>query len=209
MTMIAERVAQWLGREGGLTGEQQAVVAYGALTAVNTVVTILLLAAGGLLSGLESLVFTASVTGAAFRVLTGGAHYTAPWRCSGVSALTYVLLAWLASAVGRLPLPVPVLIGGGLFALAAGLWVIAVHAPSDTRAFPLSPEKKARLRRKAVGLALPAGALWIGLALAGASVSLLWAALFAFCWQMFTVTPLGFRAVGAIDLALRRLVDGR
>lgn len=205
---MAERLANWLAREGQLTGEQRAVVAYGALTAVNTAVAILLMLAGGWLTGLMLTLLTAAATGGVFRVLTGGAHYSAPWRCSLGSSGIYSLLALAVRLLARFDPTPALLIAAGVASAGFGTFAILRYAPSDTKAYRLPAVKKRRLRNLALLLQAVALPAWLFGAWTGGSLPMLLATLSGYLWQLFTVTPAGFRVVGALDSILARVGVG-
>lgn len=208
MDALAHRIASWLASEGRLPDEQRSVVAYGALTALNTVTALALMAAGGWFTGLLTVTLASAAVGGSYRVLTGGAHYTAPWRCSSASALTYLLLAAAASWLSRLPWRAETLALVGIAALALALWVVTVYAPTDTKAYRLSEAKKARLRRLSCGALGLGAAAWTAALLMGVSPVWLLVTVLSCTWQMITVTPAGFRMVHAVDHSMMRLGIG-
>lgn len=208
MVALSNRLASWLAAEGKLSSEQEAVLAYGALTALNTVVALTLMVVLGLLTGLTGPLFAAMVFGAGLRVLSGGAHYTAPWRCSTASAFTYLGLAGGAWLLGQLPWTTFALAAVLCAAWCFSLYVTCVYVPTDTKAYRLSPEKKRILRRLTLISLVVIGVVWIRALVAGLPAVWLLATMLGVLWQMFTVTPVGTSIVHAVDSLLAALGFG-
>lgn len=205
---LSNRLAAWLAAEGNLRPEQQAVVAYGALTAMNTVTALALMTALGLLSQLSGPLFCAMVFGAGLRVLSGGAHYSAPWRCSFASSLVYLALAVASRLLSQLPWTLPSLATLLGMAWCFSLWVTVTYAPTDTKAYVLSTERKATLRRLTVGAVCVVGFMWAAALFVDLPAAWLLASMVGVIWQMFTVTPVGARTVLAVDSLLHSLGVG-
>ncbi|HYG59100.1 MAG TPA: accessory gene regulator B family protein [Symbiobacteriaceae bacterium] len=203
---IASLLSAWLIAEGKLGDEQAAVVAYGAMTAVNTVTTTLLLGIAAWVTNLGPLLAVAALTGASLRVLTGGAHYTSPWRCSLASAAAYLGMAFGAMQMG---IASPAALGmAGAVVWAAGTVVIWRFAPTDTKAYPLPEAKRQRLRRLSLAYSAFVAILWSVALAQGVNPVLLAAALLAYGWQLFTVTPAGFTVIRTVDQGLLSLGIG-
>ncbi|QGP92988.1 Accessory gene regulator protein B [Neomoorella glycerini] len=181
------------------------VVAFGLEVALGTGLQFLVFMAAARYLGLLPEVLAALITMATYRLLAGGVHCSAYYRCLLLSLLTLIFLAylgrWLAGALGgSLPLAV-------LPVFAAGLAIARLWAPAATAAAPIiNPGRRARLKRACYWWLV----LWLAIVSLGYYLgwpgSALASSLLALVFQSFALTPAGFVAVGRADGLLKRLL---
>lgn len=145
------------------------------------------------------------ITMSSYRLLSGGVHCSAYYRCLILSLATLISLAylgrWLAFTIER-----------GLPSVATLIFVVGLvtawrWAPADTPAAPIvNPARRARLKKASYGWLMA----WLLVILAGFEQGWPGATLVASClavlFQSFALTPLGFAAVGQVDALLKRLL---
>ncbi|MBC7324195.1 MAG: accessory gene regulator B family protein [Moorella sp. (in: Bacteria)] len=184
---------------------EEEVVAYGLEIALGALLQLLVFYVAGCCLGLLPEMMAALFTMATYRLLAGGVHCSAYYRCLLLSLLTLILLAslgrWLAGMSGRY-LP-----GAILAVFVASMAVAWRWAPAPTAAAPIvNPVRRAWLKK--------ASYLWLlaWLAVIGPGYYLGWpgSALYAstgaLIFQSFAVTPWGFATVGRVDALLKRLL---
>ncbi|GEA15086.1 MAG: hypothetical protein PWR22_269 [Moorella sp. (in: firmicutes)] len=181
------------------------VVAFGLEVALGASVQLLVFMATAWYLGLLPEMMAALITMATYRLLAGGVHCSAYYRCLILSLLTLIILAhlgrWLAGALGG-SLPVVVLL-----VFAASLVIAWRRAPAESAAAPIiNPVRRSRLK-KACYLWL---VLWLATVMLGYHLgwrsSLLASSLLALVFQDLALTPFGFAAVGRADGVLKRLL---
>jgi accessory gene regulator B len=183
--------------------ERRDVVAFGVTTVFLWAIDVLGIVVVGSLIGLPGQTLAAAASFAGFRLLTGGAHFTGPWLCCTASSVLLagcaLLAGWLTGAVSPLR-HVGLVAGIALIAAAT----FSAYAPVASSAKPLSDERKASLKHKA----LLVTAVWVmaavGGILADKSLWVLSSAL-GLISQVITVTPGGARLFHLVDHAVELL----
>ncbi|WP_406678238.1 accessory gene regulator ArgB-like protein [Moorella sp. ACPs] len=181
------------------------VVAFGLEVAMGASLQLLVFVVVAWYLDLLPEMMAALITMATYRLLAGGVHCSAYYRCLILSLLTLIIQAnlarWLAGAIGG-SLPAV-----GLLVFVAGLVIAWRRAPADIAAAPvINPVRRARLKRACY--------LWLLVWLAVISLgyyqgwpgSVLTSSLLALVIQSLALTPLGFAAVGWADGLLKRLL---
>ncbi|MCL6614023.1 MAG: accessory gene regulator B family protein [Firmicutes bacterium] len=139
----------------------------------------------------------ASLTGALMRAASGGAHLGRPGRCILVSTLLALGLGWAGRAAAPFFIP-PVSTILVLATAAAGMVVLFLYAPADTPAKPIPVPQRRVLRAASLALL---GAWLIALLVLPSGRDLPAASLFGLLWQIFTITPAGYRLYHVLDRA--------
>ncbi|KYH32528.1 accessory gene regulator ArgB-like protein [Neomoorella mulderi] len=189
----------------GQNKPQVEVVAFGLEVTLGASLQLITFVAVAWYLGLLPEMMAALITMATYRLLAGGVHCSAYYRCLILSLLTLVLLAclgrWLAGILGGS------LMVGVVPVFAASLVIAWRRAPADTAAAPIiNPVRRARLKKACY--------LWLVLWLAVVSLgyylgwpgSTLASSLLALVFQGFALTPPGFAVVGRADGLLKRLL---
>ncbi len=191
--------------EGGGRKPEAEVVAFGLEVALGGVLQLAVFVIAARYLGLVPEMMAALATMASYRLLSGGVHAGAYYRCLLLSLMTLILLAFLGRELALVAggyLPVLVLV---VFVLNL---VIAWHrAPAATPAAPISnPRRRARLKQGAY-LWLTG---WLLVSMAGFYLEwprgILASSLLALAVQGFALTPPGFAAVERADSLLQRIL---
>lgn len=203
--MLAGLIANYLGDRLGLDGKTRNVVRFGAenLSLQVASLTGVVLCAWLLGCLRETLMVTSVVI--VFRSTTGGAHLTAPLRCTVMTVVTIPALGKSAQALASWDPLIP-----GFLAIVTLIALVAVLtlAPVDSPAKPIRTAlHRRRLRRLAVlvvlavsivaGVHLMTGSLY-GSPLAGATA-------LGLLWQSFMLTGPAHAVLRGVDRALRAL----
>jgi accessory gene regulator B len=196
---LAVKLANRLGEELQQQ-ERVTVIAYGLELLLGSMVKLVCFIIIPLLLGILPLVLAAFLTSAAFRLVAGGAHCTAYYRCLIGSLATFTGAGFLARWLAGTGLDTrEMALAGALFAfLVAMLW-----APASTPAKPISREGHRRVL-KAISLLLPTVYL-VAVYLLPIRRELLAASTLGLAFQSFTVTPAGYRFMEWLDIFLSRL----
>ncbi|WXJ86901.1 Accessory gene regulator protein B [Moorella humiferrea] len=181
------------------------VVAFGLEVLIGGLLQLAVFVATARYLGLLPEMTAALVTMATYRLLSGGPHCSAYYRCLILSALTLNLLAFIGHRLAHFM--AGILPAGFLLVYGVSLLIARRLAPRDTEAAPIiSPVRRARLKT-ACYLWLLA---WLVLVLLGYyrgwSPGVLIASMAALTCQSLSLTPLGFTVVGRVDRFLKRLL---
>jgi len=191
MEKIAAAVANWFKLNLELDEDKTEVVEYALITlGVMAATFILLLIFCGLLGVVaEGLVAIGGI--GLLRMATGGAHLTSPWRCIFLSALVPAGFGLLAKHTAGL-INSATAVGILAVAFGIGMALIFKYAPADVPEKPIKPERRGIYRKIGLGLAVLWALVTATLLYYGAK-SLFFAAILGFLWQMFSLTPVGYR----------------
>lgn len=191
---LALKAAEYLHRALDLDNSQGAVIAYGLEAIIGSVVKLVTFTTVTLIMGIFPQATAVMLASALFRLSTGGAHYTAYYRCLIVSMLVFCILGFLAKMAIVYDPPVSLVLYFALIlaALATFFWV-----PADTPAKPvthLGDKRKAKIWACAT-LAFYF-LIYYRYAVSG---DLLLAASLGLLSQVFKLTPVGFRITAMLD----------
>lgn len=112
----------------------------------------------------------------------------------------------LASMLGMPPSPALLLILT-IFSAAVGFYAVNKWAPGDTPARPIvSPTKREKYKKFSfIFIAVWAAAVNLGLTFSGRNAplaaALVLASIGGFWWQIFSITPVGYRFIAAVEIA--------
>lgn len=195
-----------------LKEEEQAIVEYGLLWAINSVGSLVGFGIIGFLIGLPELVLLGAIVGGIFRFVSGGAHLVRALDCFIFSAFVLVIFSLVAQQgalfLGHLD---PLLKAGVLSVILAiglfmGLRIIDRYAPAGNEKRPITNETE-RHRLKLLSFTF-AFLIFIGFILAcfifrrvdfGLMIML------AFGFQLFSLTPTGFSMVNFVSKKMEKI----
>ncbi|WP_258359455.1 accessory gene regulator ArgB-like protein [Moorella sulfitireducens (nom. illeg.)] len=189
----------------GIRKPEVEVVAFGLEVVMGAGLQLVIFAATAWYLDLVPEMMAALVTMATYRLLAGGVHCSAYYRCLILSLLTLVILAflgrWLPGALGGY-LP-----GAIVPVFTAGLLIAWRRAPADVEAAPIINPARRALLKKACYLWL---LFWFAIieygCYRGWPGSVLATSLLALVFQSLALTPAGFTAVGWADSLLKRIL---
>lgn len=198
---MGQGMAEKLGRLTGLAPEDQDVVAYGLEYLLISITGPLLALLLGLVLGLFSETCAVILSWMILRPSAGGAHCTSRWRCIVASCLGVIAVVFLAAAALAL-------VSALTWAVLCSIWTMAavwLWAPNNS-ARPISdPQRRRRLRRRAMILAPLACMLIICLSLSGSgqiqSISAAGAA--GLAAGALILSPAGFQLMAWCDKTLK------
>lgn len=199
-----DQITGYLKKNLNLNDSDAAVVRYSLQTLFTSLVNIIAIISVSWLLGVLNYALYAAIAAAGLRVVSGGAHAAKLFNCSLLGAVVspgiglFVKYVW--PALPGLLLPVTVMV-----TFAAALLVIWFYAPADTPAKPITrPEQRRNLRILSfVYIFLWAGTSFVILI---RSVPLaesgLLAATLGILWQVFSITPAGYKLLKKIEVLL-------
>jgi len=196
---LAQRIADYLNQELNFGDSRQSIIAYGLEILLGGLVKLISFITIPVVLGILPQTWAAMLAATFFRLPAGGAHLTAYHRCLIGYLLTFCLIGVFAKfTVTYIPVNFLFFITLGLAAMAVVLWV-----PADTTAKPVisaSTRKKARIW--ASGVLVFYLCVWYRYSI---PQDLLFAASLGLLSQVFTVTPVGYRAMDKLDRFLFRI----
>lgn len=201
-------VARYLSEEVGLDSKETETVRFsleyllGFLVNIGGVITIAL----GL--GVVPYVLAAMLTSIPLRLVSGGAHCSTYLRCFMLGTVVMISIGKIAAMIGML-IPQALLLALTVFSVAAGVYAIYKWAPGDTPVKPIiSPTKRETYKKISfIFIVVWTVAVSLGLIFSGRNAfliaSLILASIGGFWWQIFSITPVGYRFIAAME----RLLD--
>lgn len=161
---MGQNIVEKLGDLAGLAPEDREVVAYGLEYLLSSAIGVALTLLAGLILGLLREALAVLICWGIMRLFAGGAHCTALWRCTAVSFAG--MLAALLTYKCIFP-AIPAV----MWVAAAATWALLATwawAPNNSARPVQDPQKRKKLRRRALALVLGAVVLLFYLALGGA-----------------------------------------
>ncbi len=160
---MGQNLAEKIGELAGLASEDKEVIAYGLEYLLNSTIGIVLSLLIGLILGLFPETLAVLLCWGLLRIFAGGAHCTAIWRCAVVSCIGILVVVLIArEMIILLPTPTWVAPCVAWALLAVWLW-----APSNNARPVKDPQRRRRLRQRALILVPAAGILLLYLANVG------------------------------------------
>jgi accessory gene regulator B len=202
---LSRELAGYLRKTLELTEEQEEIAAYSLLLIFQTLISLLGISVVAWLAGCLPAALTALFTSAFLRSFSGGAHCSSPARCTVLSMVTVPLIGALATNLAEVfprPLLAPVILAGGVVALANVLRL----APVDSPAKPItSPQERRRFRRLSLAAVVVVVIIQLLLLpfLNPEAIAPILAAEAGMLWQVFSLTRTGHSFIAGIDRLLK------
>ncbi|EGO63208.1 accessory gene regulator ArgB-like protein [Acetonema longum] len=149
-------------------------------------------------------VLAAMLTALLLRLVSGGSHCSTALRCFVLGTVALVSIGQLAALLGR-QAPPALLAALMIFSVAAGFYAVNKWAPGDTPAKPIvSAKKREKYKRFSFLFIIAwAAAVSLGLIFSGRNTplaaALIAASIGGFWWQIFSITPAGYRFAAAME----------
>lgn len=205
MDKLINNLSGKLQQELELTEDSREVAAYGLYMLFSTIIGFVSIVVVGFLLDVLKLAIWAVLTASGLRVLSGGAHSANLRNCTLLGAIISPGIAVLAKKFGQ-QIPLIGMYGLVLGAVLFGLWGILTYAPADNPNKPIiSQVFKQRLRKMSLIYLL----IWFCLVTANISglffspaQDVILASTLGISWQIFSITPTGYKLVALIDNSL-------
>lgn len=203
---LLNRAAHYIANESGRDVE---IILFGMRLFATSVSGYIALIVIALLLGILPYVLAAAVTASVFRIFSGGAHASTPLRCNliGVSVFSvfgYLVKVYFHTNYTSLTF-IPIII------FLVGLYVIYRYVPAETPGKPVSSQLQRRYLRIISFSLLTVWdiiSLWeLSSAAETIERKMVLSSCLGMAWQLFTLTPLGYRVVGKIDALLKHFTE--
>ena len=206
----AGELAHYLAKEVNLNEQDAATVRYGLELILGSIIKVSVVTAVSWWLGITLYVLTALLTSSLFRLLAGGVHCHTYWRCVVLGLVTSVLIGSLAPAIGSMVDGESLLLLI-LLTVLVGLYGVQKWAPADNPNKPIINQKKRmKFRQLSFLYVIVWGGVLTALIFSGYQVQVTFplavASLGGFLVQVFSLSPVGYRLVGAIDSILGRFL---
>lgn len=197
---LSAGVARYLGKELQLDMKDIETLQFGMEYCLGAIINLGVIIGVAWCLGIMPYVLAAVSTVISLRLVSGGAHSSSFLRCLLLGAIVMVGIGKTASMVGMVPQNLLFALVG--LSITGGFYALYKWAPADTPAKPIvSLTKRAKYRK----LSYIYSTVWAAVM----SVLILWggelafaltvASMGGFCWQIFTITPAGYRFATAVD----------
>ena len=198
-----EPIIQYLQNELKLSDTDASIVRYGLESVVTFIVNFAFITAVAWLLGVLKLSLISAFAMAGLRILSGGAHSAKLVNCSLVGAVISPGIALMTKYV--LPAESKMLLIVSLLTFIIAIINIWLYAPADTPSKPITkPEQKRKLRLFSFIYIF----IWISVVVMNFTGIYsvpgiyLWIIALAILWQVFSITPKGYKFMEAVDYIL-------
>lgn len=199
---LSERAGGRLAEQLGTSADTAKVYAFAFQLVGGFLLSLVALAAVSWAAGVLVPALTACAAGATMRMFAGGAHSRTPAACAAVGAFICTAAGLAGRALAH-TYSVQTLLIGFCVLLPWILFVCLRRAPAATAAKPIPPRRRGYLRLGT--LALVGGwACWSFAGFPGASATVWSSGTLGLTWQVFSLTPAGFRFAQTVDEILSR-----
>jgi accessory gene regulator B len=202
MEKFISQQSRWLAQGAGLNSTQEEIIKYSITVLSTTVFGYLAISLVGMLIGFPVLSLVAVFSTSLLRMFTGGAHASTPLRCVLIGAVIFPALGWISSFI-----PLYSLAYLFILTVIAGTLLIGQYAPADTPGKPIESKIKRRTL-KMISFSLLyiwTGFMWYLLA-QGKITSFFTASVLGILWQVFSITPWGYRILETFEAFINLIV---
>lgn len=206
---ISENISSMISEKLSLSNDEKEVIAYGLFIFIQTVISILMIAILGAVTGvfIESMII--SFTAATLRKFSGGAHASSPINCALIGMLIFVGLALFVKHT-LLNLEFIYLNVFMIIEYAFALYVMIKYSPKGSVNKPLKKETtRKRLKIQSIRLVLGLLAINIILLAMYSQTNRIYLLSISVCiasgvvWQSITLVSLGHYIIEKLDWVLR------
>ena len=195
---VAEATANYLGTELQLDAKDRAAIRFGLESFLDFIINLGVIIGIAWWLEITSYVLAVLVPSSLLRLVSGGAHCSTFLRCL---VLSLVIMIGIGQVAATIIISHSLLYTSIVFLVASGVYVIHKWVPADTPAKPIVSTRKRAMYRKLSYIYM---AIWIAVM----SVLIFWseaapgfalASIGGVGWQIFSITPSGYRFVAIIE----------
>ncbi|SMB98663.1 accessory gene regulator B [Thermanaeromonas toyohensis ToBE] len=201
---LLNRAAHYLANESGRDVE---IILFGLrlfLTSISGYIALIIIA---LLLRILPYVLAAAITASVFRIFSGGAHASSPLRCNLIGVSVFSVFGYLVKMYFHPNYNYTLLISIPIIMFLVGFYIIYRYVPAETPGKPISSQLQRRyLRIISFSLLTVWGivSLWeLSFVVEIIGRKMILSSCLGMAWQLFTLTPLGYRVVGKMDALLK------
>ncbi|SCZ03320.1 accessory gene regulator ArgB-like protein [Alkaliphilus peptidifermentans] len=181
--------------------KQNAVLSYAIRLVINSIIAYSMALIPALIFGNFNNVLIITLTFAALRVFSGGAHNSSILNCSINGAIISNILGFLPK---YLVLNKSIMFSIIIFTFLFSLWAIGKYAPADTPSKPITTKAKRQVLRRNSFVVV---CIWCFISIvwfikASHVTTYIYASTLGILWQSFTVTTSGYKLYSVADKAL-------
>lgn len=136
------RLARYLGSELALTDSKVSIITYGLEVLIGGIIKLVIYVTVPLLFGVFNQFAVAFISAAGLRLVSGGYHCTAYYRCLIYTLIIYLAIAFSAKYLAQYTLPAQEIL---LAILGLAFIISAILAPVDVPEKPIISNKRRRL----------------------------------------------------------------
>lgn len=197
MEAFAQKIASRMKHAGELTDEQEEIIVYALMYLMLTVLSTLGILVLSWALGVFWPGVACAAVAATLRLMSGGAHYSTPVRCTLMSSVTFPVLALVGSQ-----LPPAYSLSVGIAAVLFSLLFVALYAPVDNEARPIRSTQRAKFRIISMAVVL----IWACVLFFTHQPAIQYGIALGLVWQTVSLTPWGHLKYHKLDqlLAVRR-----
>lgn len=205
MEKFISKLSRWLAQGAGLNSNQEEIIKYSLTVLSTTVFGYIAIIIVGALTGYPKVSLVAVFSSSFLRMFSGGAHASTPLRCVLIGALIFPVLGWISIFIPQNSLPHLLIL-----TVIAGTIIIGIFAPADTPGKPIQ-SKLQRRTLKLISISflyIWTGIVWYLLA-KGKITPLIPASVLGIVWQVFTITPLGYKILGFLEALINFVINNK
>lgn len=207
ITDYSRKLAKHFGESLGYTEEKIDLLRFGFETLIGEGIKLIALLVIALTYHLLAVMLAAVTTFILFRFTSGGAHSDSHKGCFIMTTLTFTAVAFAGRIAGT------ALNVESLMTLVAGVFIlsllgITLWAPAENKNKPINPRKKKHLKYLSyllLGIWIFSTLIIKKITLPSIYLEIISASAFALVFQVFTLSPLGFRFMEYTD----KIINGK
>lgn len=197
--MIANRVAGYLQKELNLSEDDKEVLSYSLTITITSILGYLLIMFVAWFLGVIKYAMISVIATSTLRVFSGGAHASASYKCIGFGGVIFPLLGYLTMLM---PINLNSILLISFITFLLLFVIVYLFAPADTHEKPITTKQDiTRLKRLSFGVGIIWAIIIVGAVLYGTKESYMMALAgnLGLLWQVFTLTPYGYRIIHMVD----------
>ncbi len=211
MEKVSNSLAEKISKELSYDEDKKEVIAYGTYAILQISISIIFVVIFGWIFGVLAEALVVSLSGAALRSYTGGAHASTPNICIVVGTTVCIGLALLTQLM--IFKNIWLVLGLVLVSHITAYWLIVRLAPVASSNKPISDKRRTKMKRG--GLVFNTVLFFISISFIIIAAVVEKSAILVFpvaislsvLWQMFSITTIGGKWLGALDRFLSRKVQ--
>lgn len=203
MQRIIDKFANCLQSELNLDDEKRDAVAYGAYWLLDILLSYGSIIVAGIIFGVLKPALAVTITSSALRVVSGGAHCGSVRNCVMLSIAISIGFGSLARPIAEI-LPNQLIPISALLVWGPGLIAVKKFSPADTPNKPIVKEAQRRCLQNLSTIFMVGWMIcyMVFLIINLVSYEILIASTLGLLWQLFSITPKGYRFTNNIDKLL-------
>ncbi|HAA89048.1 MAG: Accessory gene regulator B [Thermoanaerobacterales bacterium 50_218] len=198
---LAEKAAGYIARELGIDGQKEGMLAFGLELLLGSTLEFALIMALACLFGIFRETLLLVLTAGILRLVSGGEHCRAYYRCLIGGAVFFLAMGWLVKWLNSI-IAYQSMIFLMMISFTAVIFVIWKYAPGETENKPLTEADRVRGKKLSFLVTGIFAGIVILLLILNIDQAYMLSVVVGMLCQTFTLTPWGYRFIRCVDRIL-------